>query len=186
MAATSRRVVSISEAAELCQVTAETIRRWVDQGEIPSTRTLGGHRRIDLKDFQEFLKKKNLGKGKCAASDGSNTLVIGGNEQMTGKLARNIHDICPGTAVFVVQNPFEAGQRVALDEPDYVFFTGGIDNFDVSAAIRSIRENVRTRMIRIVTVGVGEINPRKTGADFALSDAGDKDILTQIYNYTEA
>ena len=186
MAVTTRRVVSISEAAELCQVTAETIRRWVDQGEIPSTRTLGGHRRIDLKDFQEFLRKRNLGKSKCLETEGSRTLVIGGNEQMTGKLARSIHEVCPITNVILVQNPFDAGQRIALDEPDYIFFTGGIENFDVPAAIRSVRENVRTRMVRIITVGVGDINPRKMGADFALSDAADKDLLKDIFNYTEA
>jgi MerR family transcriptional regulator, light-induced transcriptional regulator len=35
-----------AQAAQQAGVTAKTITRWVDQGRLPATRTLGGHRRI--------------------------------------------------------------------------------------------------------------------------------------------
>ncbi|HWC10540.1 MAG TPA: helix-turn-helix transcriptional regulator [Acidimicrobiales bacterium] len=37
----------IGQAAELLGVTVDTVRRWIDAGDLPSTRTAGGQRRIE-------------------------------------------------------------------------------------------------------------------------------------------
>src|SRR5258708_30728591 len=38
---------TVGQAAELLGVSADTVRRWVDNGQIPSARTAGGRRRVD-------------------------------------------------------------------------------------------------------------------------------------------
>lgn len=38
---------TVSQAAELLGVSADTVRRWVDSGDLPATRTGGGQRRVD-------------------------------------------------------------------------------------------------------------------------------------------
>jgi|SRR5438552_18837238 len=38
---------TVGEAAELLGVSTDTVRRWVDSGQLPSTRTTGGRRRVD-------------------------------------------------------------------------------------------------------------------------------------------
>ena len=37
----------IGQAAELLGVSVDTVRRWIDAGELPSTRTAGGQRTVD-------------------------------------------------------------------------------------------------------------------------------------------
>ena len=37
----------VGDAAELLGVSSDTVRRWVDSGQLPATRTPGGRRRID-------------------------------------------------------------------------------------------------------------------------------------------
>ncbi len=38
---------TIGQAAELLGVSPDTVRRWVDSGQLPATRTTGGRRRLD-------------------------------------------------------------------------------------------------------------------------------------------
>jgi molybdopterin-binding protein len=38
---------TVGQAAELLGVSADTVRRWVDNGQIPAGRTRGGQRRVD-------------------------------------------------------------------------------------------------------------------------------------------
>jgi excisionase family DNA binding protein len=51
--------VSIQEIANLLNVSTQSIRLWEKKGLIPkSERTLGGHRRYDLKEVKKALEKK--------------------------------------------------------------------------------------------------------------------------------
>src|SRR5438876_1163510 len=40
---------TVGQVAELLGVSADTVRRWMDAGELPCTRTAGGHRQVDGK-----------------------------------------------------------------------------------------------------------------------------------------
>ncbi len=44
-----------SQAAELLGVSADTVRRWADEGRLKTIKTDGGHRQIDGKDLARFL-----------------------------------------------------------------------------------------------------------------------------------
>lgn len=45
------RYYSVEQAAELSGFHPNTIRRWADDGTIPSFRTKGGHRRVCIEDY---------------------------------------------------------------------------------------------------------------------------------------
>ena len=49
---------TVSQAAELLGVSADTIRRWVDGGDLPATRTPGGQRRLDGRALARFSAQK--------------------------------------------------------------------------------------------------------------------------------
>ncbi|HHH42343.1 MAG TPA: helix-turn-helix domain-containing protein, partial [Chloroflexi bacterium] len=49
--------ISLSEAAELLGVHPNTLRHWADQGEFPSVRTPGGHRRFRRADVEAYLNR---------------------------------------------------------------------------------------------------------------------------------
>jgi excisionase family DNA binding protein len=48
--------LTVSEVARMAGVTAATVRRWSDAGDLPSTRTLGGARRFDRSTVEERLR----------------------------------------------------------------------------------------------------------------------------------
>jgi molybdopterin-binding protein len=49
---------TIGQAAELLGVSADTVRRWVDTGQIPAARTEGGRRRVDGEGLARFARKR--------------------------------------------------------------------------------------------------------------------------------
>ena len=49
-------VLTTAQAAELAAVTPSTVKRWADQGLLPSIRTAGGHRRIERAALERFLR----------------------------------------------------------------------------------------------------------------------------------
>jgi molybdopterin-binding protein len=46
--------IRIGQAAELLGVSADTVRRWADDGRLPTRRTGGGHRVVDAAALAEF------------------------------------------------------------------------------------------------------------------------------------
>ncbi len=49
-----------SETADLFAVHASTVKRWCNDGEIPSEKTVGGHRRIHLEDAMAFARDRGI------------------------------------------------------------------------------------------------------------------------------
>ena len=49
---TPQGTVTTGEAAKLFNVTPSTIKRWADAGDLPHTRTLGGHLRFDRAELE--------------------------------------------------------------------------------------------------------------------------------------
>lgn len=69
--------LSTKQAAEALGVSESSVKRWCDRGAIPTTRTLGGHRRIPLDGFLDYLKQANREvvvpiPGLDSAADGAN------------------------------------------------------------------------------------------------------------------
>jgi molybdopterin-binding protein len=50
--------VKIGQAAELLGVSVETVRRWVSDGRLQSTRTAGGQRLVPIEDISRLLAKR--------------------------------------------------------------------------------------------------------------------------------
>ena len=48
----------MGEAAELLGVSPDTVRRWVDSGQIPATKSRGGRRRVDGRALARFSTER--------------------------------------------------------------------------------------------------------------------------------
>jgi molybdopterin-binding protein len=53
--------IGLGEAASLLGVSTDTVRRWIDAGRLPATRTSGGRRRIPAADLAQFAQSLQSG-----------------------------------------------------------------------------------------------------------------------------
>ncbi len=68
---TTKKWLTLREAAALLGVHPATLRAWADAGAIPSFRTPGGHRRFALEDVEAFLQSRSQGSTALVATTSS-------------------------------------------------------------------------------------------------------------------
>jgi len=52
--------VAASVIASYCLVSRSTVLRWIKDGKLSSLRLPGGHYRVTVEDFRDFLKRYNM------------------------------------------------------------------------------------------------------------------------------
>ena len=62
MAQRNPSVLTTGQAAKLCEVTPDTILKWITKGRLRGARTAGGHYRIDLRDLEPHIPPGRLEK----------------------------------------------------------------------------------------------------------------------------
>ena len=137
------------EAAKICHVTHHSIKNWIKQGLIRTSRTPGGHYRIlehDLDAFREeydmFPREKGATK-KCV-------MIVDDDPDALALMEKILTE--EGVEIVKVSNATEVGLKAAQLTPDLIlldFLMPDINGFDVSKAIR---ENELTRTIPIMAV----------------------------------
>lgn len=53
-------LLSTHEVARLLNVTETTIKRWADEGRLPCSKTLGGHRKFEMENIIKFAEKNGI------------------------------------------------------------------------------------------------------------------------------
>jgi excisionase family DNA binding protein len=53
-----RQYLSRSEVAKMFQVSPSTITRWADEGKLPCVKTLGGHRRYEVRAIMKLVRQR--------------------------------------------------------------------------------------------------------------------------------
>ena len=52
--------LSVGKIGKCCDVSRATVRRWIKTGRLSAIRLPGGHYRVDVADFKEFLKRHDM------------------------------------------------------------------------------------------------------------------------------
>ena len=55
-----KKAYTTQEVADHCNVSSQSIVKWIEAKKLKAYKTLGGHRRILLEDLESFLEKNNM------------------------------------------------------------------------------------------------------------------------------
>ena len=68
MTRTAAKYLTTRQLARLWLVSEATIKRWADTGQLPSSRTVGGHRRFPVSEVMRFQADRGLGAAAASAT----------------------------------------------------------------------------------------------------------------------
>lgn len=144
-------VFTVFTASKYCNVSSKTIINWIDAGHIKAYRTPGGHRRINRKDLEEFMKKQGIPIPETIVEDNRKKILVVDDdpiivESIVQSLEEDEHDY----EVISAADGFEAGLQVNHFKPHILILDimmPDIKGYDVCQKIKSSPETKDTKII---------------------------------------
>ena len=144
-------VFTVFTASKYCNVSSKTIINWIDQGYIKAYRTPGGHRRINRKDLEEFMKKQGIPIPETmAADDRKKILVVDDDPIIVESIVQSLEEDEHDYEVISAADGFEAGLQVNHFKPHILILDimmPDIKGYDVCKRIKSSPETKDTKII---------------------------------------
>lgn len=134
---------STLDAARRLGVSVQTVQRWVDLGRLRAWKTLGGHRRVDLKSVEALMASRHealtppAGAG-GRALPGARVLVVDDDAAGRELLAALVTHALPAAKVSQVASGFEALIALGLETPDILItdlMMPGMDGIEMLCSI---------------------------------------------------
>jgi excisionase family DNA binding protein len=166
------------QAASHCRVSIPTLRRWIGAGELGAHLTPGGHRRIDLHEFQRFLRAQGRPAYPVAAEARTRVLLVD-DEPLVVQL---LHDVL-AEELFVIETAtdgYEALVKVGTFRPALIVLDVVLAGLDGIEACRCLRRLPETREVRILGMtGHPSMVPvlLGAGADACVTKPLDLDVM---------
>jgi excisionase family DNA binding protein len=157
------------EIAKMCSVDITTVINWVNSKKLKGYKTPGGHRRIQLADFLDFLKKYNLPIPKGIESR-ETVLIVDDDEQIRFFIRETLKRKWPQMQIWEAEDGFKAGKLLVEQQPALVILDiklPGIDGIGVCQLIRNDEVLKKTKILAITGYfsPAAKQNIIKAGAD---------------------
>ncbi len=181
--ARGREHLTTRQAAAHCRVSIPTLRRWIRTGELGAHLTPGGHRRIDLREFQRFLRAQ--GRPAYPAGPEPRTRVLLVDDEPL--VVQMLHDLLIDGpfAIETTTDGYEALVKVGTFRPALIILDVVLAGLDGIEACRCLRRMPETQDVRILGVtGHPSMVPvlLGAGADACVTKPLDLDVVCREIN----
>ncbi len=144
------------EVAKICQVAQGTVIRWINEGRLRASSTMGGHNRIQAKDVVELLKNMKLPVPAQllpeSAESPKRVLVVDDEVEIRKMIRWILERDFPGIEVEEADGGFVAGWKTHSFKPNLVILDlmlPGLNGFQVCEFIRQFAELADTKILAI-------------------------------------
>ena len=166
-------LITTGAVADHCHVTYKTVQNWIKSGVLRAARTPGGHNRIRVEEFEEFLAKHALPSYSQQPTPSSKKVLIVDDDLAVLKtmvsMVKKIGDYELATAA----NGFEAGLQLLKFSPDIIIldlFMPELNGFQVCTTARGLPETSDAKIIAVTASPSEEVMSKafQSGADCCL------------------
>ena len=173
-------VLTVNQASEYCRVSPQTIVNWINAGKLKAYKTVGGHRRIQKEDLDEFLlahdmpsfglfskPREESDMQKCILVVDDDEVIV---ETITAALEEDEHQY----RVISARDGFEAGIQVSHFRPDLLILDIMMPDIDGHEVCRRVKTSELTQHTKVIVLSgyLDDENYRKMreyGADRCFS-----------------
>jgi CheY-like chemotaxis protein len=133
-------------------VAVRSVAAWIDKDQLKASRTPGGHRRIEVDDLIEFLRRQKLPVPPKLLSSVPKILVVDDEEAVTRWIAEEIKAARPDYDLQQAHDGFAAGELVGKWQPDVVILDLRMPGMDGYEVCRRIKANEDTKDMAVIAV----------------------------------
>ena len=176
--ARGREHLTTRQAAAHCRVSIPTLRRWIRAGALRAHLTPGGHRRIDVGEFQRFLRVEGRPPYPVGPEPRTRVLLVD-DEPLVVQM---LHDLLldGAFAIETATDGYEALVKVGTFRPALIILDVVMAGLDGIEACRCLRRMPETRDVRILGMtGHPSMVPvlLGAGADACVTNPLDLDLV---------
>jgi excisionase family DNA binding protein len=147
------RPLTTGDVARLCRVSQVAVWKWIKKGKLKAYRFPGGHYRVELGAFRDFVKQNDIPVDVSILQHAHKRVLIIDDEPSVVEIAtRAVQRIGNDVVIATAGDGFEAGLQVATFRPDLLLLDlmmPGMDGFQVC---RLVRSNPATAHIKIIII----------------------------------
>lgn len=183
----AKDVLSTFQAAEYCDTSYMSIKRWIMSGKLKAYKTPGGHNRINKRNLIDFMMKNNIPIPEKVDIIRRKILVVDDDTQVREGIANYLRMNGQNYDVATAEDGFEAGIIVNQFSPDLIILDLLMPKMDGFKVCEKIKRNLLTRDIKILVL-TGYANKKnmkrayESGADKVLQKPLDMEKLLEEIN----
>ncbi|PIR50083.1 response regulator [Candidatus Peregrinibacteria bacterium CG10_big_fil_rev_8_21_14_0_10_54_7] len=175
-----RLTLTTGEVAAHCEVTPATVWNWVRRGKLAASRTPGGHRRVDVADFESFLTEHGMRPYRGHAEPVRRVLVVDDDPGVLAAVGGYFRKV-GGYEVATAEDGFDAGIQIPTFKPDLVILDLFIPQMDGFKVCQRLKASPDTAHVKVVVI-TGHPEPENLAKAMA---AGADEVMTKPFRLAE-
>jgi excisionase family DNA binding protein len=146
-------IMTVFTASKTCRVSPKTIINWIEAGHIKAYKTVGGHRRINRKDLEEFMQKQGIPIPEESLDAGrKRILVVDDDPIIVETIVQALEEDENDYEVISASDGFEAGIQVNHFKPHLLILDIMMPDIKGYEVCKKIKTNDETKDIRIIVL----------------------------------
>ncbi len=144
-------ILTVFKASKYCNVSPKTIINWIEAGHIKAYKTVGGHRRINITDLEDFMRKQGIPIPDAEIDEGRRRiLVVDDDPIIVETIVQALEEDEYDYEVISASDGFEAGIQVNHFKPHLLILDimmPDIKGYEVCKKIKTDDETKNTKII---------------------------------------
>ncbi len=146
-------ILTVVKASKYCSVSPQTIINWIEAGNIKAYKTVGGHRRINIRDLEAFMKKQGIPIPEEKLPDErKRVLVVDDDPIIVETIVQSLEEDEYDYEVISASDGFEAGLQVNHFKPHIVILDIMMPDIKGYEVCEKIKNNPETRDTKIIVL----------------------------------
>lgn len=180
-----RKALSTITVAKMLGVAVASVSKWIDEGQIIAGRTPGGHRRVQVHNLLDFLRRHKLPIPPELQDSSRKVLILDGDITFISWLTEELRRRHPDLEILVAHDGFTAGELVATYTPEIIIINVKMPGTDGLEVCRRIKSKPSTKHISVIVISSGlfpasEDNLLKMGAQACFGKPLDVESLEAL------
>lgn len=146
-------ILTVYKASQYCNVSPKTMINWIDAGHIKAYKTVGGHRRIQKADLEEFMRKQGIPLPEDGLQDErKRILIVDDDPIIVETLVMALEEEERDYEIISASDGFEAGLQVNHFRPHLLILDIMMPDIKGYDVCRKIKENQETKDTKIIVL----------------------------------